>query len=119
MSPIQRVPRRYLLGTFWCACIVIGVLALVPATTPLPSTGWDKSNHALAFAALAFTGGACWPANLVRMLVGLAAYGGAIEIAQTFTETRFGEWGDWFADLVGLLVVAVYLAWRRGRRAPY
>jgi LPXTG-motif cell wall-anchored protein len=86
---------------------------------PLPSTGWDKANHALAFAVLAFIGGACWPASTVRLLVALAAYGGAIEIAQTFTETRMGEWADWCADLAGLLVVAAYLAWQRRRSPPY
>lgn len=74
---------------------------------PLPTTGWDKSNHALAFAALGLLGCACWPASAVRVLVALAAYGGAIEIAQTFTETRMGEWIDWGADVVGLALAAL------------
>lgn len=107
MPTLPPIPRRYLVATFWCACVAIGVLALVPATMPLPSTGWDKSNHALAFAVLGVLGARCWPAMPLRVLVALAAYGGAIEIAQTFTETRMGEWVDWVADVAGLLAAAI------------
>src|SRR3954468_18650623 len=100
---------------FWCACIAIGVLALLPATMPLPSTGWDKSNHAIAFAVLAWLGTRCWPGFTSRVPIGLSLYGGAIEIAQTFTETRMGEWADWVADLSGIAVVACYVAWAKRR----
>jgi VanZ family protein len=99
-----------LLAAFWTTAIAVGVLALLPATMPLPTTGWDKSNHGLAFAFLGYLGATCWPANATRVLVALAAYGGAIEIAQTFTETRMGEWADWAADLIGLATVAVWFA---------
>lgn len=107
MPLLRRIPRRYLLAAFWAACIAIGLLALLPATTPLPSTGWDKANHAVAFAALGFAGAACWPATTFRVLLALAAYGGAIEIAQTFTETRMGEWVDWVADVAGLVLTFI------------
>jgi VanZ family protein len=84
------------------------VLALLPATLPLPTTGWDKANHALAFAVTASLGARCWPDRIARVRVGLAIYGGAIEIAQTLTATRMGEWTDWLADLVGLAVAAAF-----------
>jgi VanZ family protein len=100
------IPRPFLLVAFWVTAVAVAVLALVPATLPLPTTGWDKANHALAFAVLGWLGIACWPRAWARVLVALAAYGGAIEIAQTFTETRMGEWADWGADLVGLAIVA-------------
>ncbi|MEJ6022875.1 VanZ family protein [Ramlibacter sp. PS4R-6] len=116
MNVFQRLPRRLLLAAFWLALVVIAVLALLPATMPLPSTGWDKANHTLAFAVLALLGSACWPSMNGRVLVALAAYGGAIEIAQTFTETRMGEWIDWLADVAGLAVAAAYLAWKHRRR---
>jgi VanZ family protein len=110
------VRRRYVLGAFWLAALAVGVLALVPATAPLPSTGWDKSNHALAFAVLAWLGFRCWPSCFARVLIGLAAYGGAIEIAQaTLTTTRMGEWSDWAADVVGLFLAAAVIAWRQRR----
>jgi len=99
-----RIPRAAWLAAFWLASVAVGVLALVPATTPLPSTGWDKANHALAFAVLALLGMACWPGSAIRVLAALALYGGAIEVAQTFTETRMGEWLDWCADLTGLAI---------------
>lgn len=117
MTLLQRPPRRFLLAAFWCACIAIGVLALLPAAMPQPTTGWDKANHALAFATLAWLGAACWPAATPWVLLGLAAYGGAIEFAQTFTATRVGEFSDWLADAAGLALAAAYLAWRRVARA--
>ena len=80
------------------------------------STGWDKANHALAFAVLGLLGCACWPHAAARVLIALAAYGGAIEIAQTFTETRMGEWTDWFADIAGFCI-ALAVRWRYAMHA--
>jgi LPXTG-motif cell wall-anchored protein len=97
-------------AAFWVATVAVGVLALLPASLPLPSTGWDKSNHSLAFAVLGLLGAVCWPQLVVRVWVALAAYGAAIEVAQTFTETRTGDWRDWCADVVGLVIAA--LVWR-------
>jgi len=35
----------------------------------------------------------------------LCFYGGLLEIAQEWcTETRSGDWGDWLADVVGVLI---------------
>lgn len=99
-----RPPRLVLLALFWATAVVVGVFALVPATVHLPTTGWDKSNHALAFASLAALGAMCWPQRRLQVLVALAAYGGAIEIAQLFTDTRSADWLDWFTDLVGLVM---------------
>jgi LPXTG-motif cell wall-anchored protein len=115
MTIVRRLPRPVLVASFWIIAVAIGVLALLPATYPLPSTGWDKANHALAFATLALLGAACWPNAFVRVLIGLAIYGGAIEVAQTFTETRMGEVVDWVADVAGLAVAWTIRAWM-GRR---
>lgn len=113
MTLLRRLPRPLLLSAFWCAAVAIGILALLPATMPLPSTGWDKANHALAFTVLGWLGVTCWPSNALRVLVALAAYGGAIEIAQMFTETRTAEWADWAVDLAGLALAAVVTrTWR-------
>lgn len=113
MTVLQRLPRRFLQAAFWCACLAIGGLALLPAAIPQPTTGWDKANHALAFAVLAWLGAACWPGAGLAVLLGLATYGGAIEFAQAFTATRVGEFSDWLADCAGLAIAAAYLAWRR------
>jgi VanZ family protein len=81
----------------------VTVLCLMPQP-PRLSTGWDKSNHALAFAALAFTAvWALWPRRAWWVLAAaLLAYGGAIEIAQSLLPPRTAEWGDLLADGVGI-----------------
>ena len=38
------------------------------------------------------------------MLVGLLAYGGLIEILQSFTSDRMAEWADLLADGLGMVV---------------
>ena len=73
----------------------------------MPSTGWDKNNHMLAFAVLAVLGLWGYPGRMVLLLLGLLAYGGLIEVLQSFTPDRFAEWADLLADVVGLLVGAV------------
>ena len=110
----MHLPRSLLVGLFWAGCLAVGVLALLPATLPLPSTGWDKANHGLAFMALGLLGARCWPRGRTQVLLALAAYGGAIELAQTLTATRTGEWSDWLADSTGLAIAAVLWAKLRG-----
>ena len=107
MSFLNRIPRWLLLAAFWTATVGVAVLALVPASTPLPSTGWDKSNHALAFFTLALLGSVCWPRSAVRVWIALVIYGGAIEIAQALTPTRDGEWLDLVADSIGIALAAL------------
>lgn len=111
MSDLSRVPRWLPLAAFWVAFVAVGVLSLLPPALPLPTTGWDKSNHVLAFMTMALLGAACWPARRVQVLLGLAAYGAAIEVAQSLTGIRIGDWVDWVADLAGLALA--FIAWRR------
>jgi VanZ family protein len=101
------------------AMLTVLVLSLMPPTLHMPTTGWDKSNHMLGFAALAVLGHAAWPSRTWTVLVGLLAYGGLIEVLQSFTPDRVAEWADLLADGVGLLVGkgCVLLSMRR-RRSP-
>jgi VanZ family protein len=78
------------------------VLSLAPATPELPTTGWDKSNHFVGFAALAFLGCFAYPSWISGVLLGVFLYGGLIEIMQSFTTYRLAEWSDWIADGVGV-----------------
>ena len=89
------------------AMLTLMALSLAPATTPLPSTGWDKTNHLLGFALLAFLGQRAFPGRTVAVLCGLLAYGGLIEILQSFTPDRVAEMGDLLADGLGLLIGAL------------
>jgi VanZ family protein len=91
---------RWLLAA---AMLALMVLSLMPASPSLPSTGWDKTNHMLGFAVLAFLGHFAWPGRRWSMLLGLLAYGGLVEVLQSFTPDRLAEFGDLVADGVGLL----------------
>lgn len=89
---------------FWASLIFIFILSLVPTSPALPGTGWDKSNHSLAFACLMILAGKAYPVRNVLTFPGLILYGGLIEVSQSLTSYRYAEWGDIFADVLGLLV---------------
>lgn len=86
-----------------CSAAVL-VLALLPKVPPMVTTGWDKGNHMLAFGTLAILGLWGFPSRAVVVLTGLLAYGGLIEILQSFTPNRVAEWQDLVADGLGLLL---------------
>jgi len=103
-APRQRRLWRALLALL---LIAITYLALVPDPPRGVSTGWDKSNHALAFASLAFTCvWAFWPRprQWLWLAAALLAYGGAIEIVQSYLPPRTGDWFDLLADGVGIAI---------------
>ena len=84
--------------------LAILVLSLMPPSSGLPTTGWDKSNHMLGFGTLGFLGVRSWPNRTVVVLAALLAYGGLIEVLQSLTPYRSAEWADLLADGVGLAV---------------
>jgi VanZ like family len=91
---------------FWVCALAVLVLSLMPIVSHMPSTGWDKSNHMLAFAVLIVLGLSGYPGRMVLLLLGLLAYGGLIEVLQSLTPDRFAEWADLLADALGLIVGA-------------
>jgi len=95
--------RTLVRWAFFLCLVIVLVLSLLPPQ-PLPTTGWDKANHVLAFAVLAMLG--CWgyPQRQVPVLLGLLAYGGLIELLQALTDYRTGELLDVVADGVGLVL---------------
>ena len=94
--------RRYCRWALAACLVLVLILALVPPPTYLPSTSWDKANHALVFAVLAVLGCHSFPGRVPRVLLGLLAYGAAIEVLQGFTGYRDAAWLDLLADGVGL-----------------
>ena len=73
-------------------------------------TWWDKAEHAVAFAVLLIFGTIAYPTRLWLVIVGLILYGGGIEVAQTTTGWRYGDFWDWVADIVGVLLAAPFAA---------
>jgi VanZ family protein len=87
--------------------VVISYLALSPAPPKGLGSSWDKLNHAMAFASLAFCGHWSLSSARARWLVlplALLAYGGAIELLQLRVPGRDGEWADLVGDAVGITI---------------
>lgn len=100
----MHLPSRTWTLAFITCVIAVLTLALMPAPPPALSTGWDKSNHLLAFGTLTWLALHAFPQRLKSVLLGLLAYGALIEILQSFTPTRSAEWLDLCADGVGILL---------------
>lgn len=109
-APERRVLWRALLALLLA---VITWLALSPAPPKSVDLGWDKANHSLAFASLAFSAvWALWqrPRQWIWLVLALLAYGIGIEIAQSFLPPREADWHDVVADGVGI-ALGLLAAW--------
>ena len=93
-----------------CAVAVL-VLALISVPPPMITTGWDKSNHLLAFGVMTWLGCKAFPQRGVQLLLGLLAYGVVIEILQSYTPNRSGELLDLLADCFGI-ALGWLLSWK-------
>jgi VanZ family protein len=101
---IRVIAKASWMFMFWSCGAIILILALMPPTPDLPSTGWDKSNHVLAFIVLTVLGCHAYPNRIAVVLVGAFLYGGLIEVLQSFTPYRSAEWADLIADAIGVFV---------------
>lgn len=106
------VARFALFGGLLLVCMI----AFNPHTRGLPSTGWDKLNHMLAFTSLGLAAWWAYPSARVWALGALVAFGVLIELVQTQIPGHTAEVADVVADLVGLCV-AVGSAWLMRRMA--
>lgn len=95
-----RIWRVLLAGTL----IAVLALSLLPVGPDVPTTGWDKANHLLAFSTLAVLVCLSYPARLTVFLPALLFYGALIEVLQSLTAYRFAEWSDLLADALGILL---------------
>jgi VanZ family protein len=108
-------------ATGWRALLALQVagvcwLAFDPHPPAFAETSWDKANHALAFASMAFSAGLGWPGGgrtAGAIAAALLAFGGFVEIVQTTIPGRSGEWPDLGADAAGIAAgLALGSAWR-------
>ena len=91
---------------FWILLTAITFLLLIEVK-PVPQT-WpkDKLQHAIIFALLGYVAIKSKPKNIFYICVGLAIYGGVMEIMQSqLTQTRTGSIADWLADLAGIAFI--------------
>jgi VanZ family protein len=106
-----RPSSGYWRGSFWSLVLLTLWLSLVPVDqVPSALHFWDKAQHALGFSGLAFLGLMAYPGRIRVLMLGLVLLGAGIELAQWLTGWRQGDWQDWIADCVGL--VMGYFAWR-------
>lgn len=108
--PKRLLTAKGLRASFWLSTCGVLALALLPTPHALPTTGWDKSNHLIAFCTLALLGLLAYPAKPRTTMVALVAYGGLIEVLQSFTTYRYAEWGDLLADAIGVSLGALLTA---------
>ncbi|MFE8070523.1 VanZ family protein [Marinobacteraceae bacterium S3BR75-40.1] len=100
---------------YGCAAFIL-YLATTPLDYPIPSSSWDKLNHAMAFAVLAGLLSLAHRAlGPLRQGLALLGYGLLIEIWQAFLPLRECDLADLAADGVGLAVglgvMAMFWLW--------
>ena len=102
---------------FGISLTVLTVASLTPIDQlpPQVMSVWDKAQHALGFGWLALWGLLGFPHHPRRIAIAVLLWGGLIELLQIATGWRYGEWLDWLADGLGILLV--YLPFRLWRRA--
>lgn len=107
-------------ATFWLALLALTALSLVPTglLPPQVFSLWDKAQHALGFGGLTLLGLLAYPHRWSRLPMLLLTHGGLIEMAQTATGWRYGEWLDLLADAIGILVV-IGLWWATVMRSAH
>ena len=107
---------RLIRTAFWCSVIVLAIGSLVPVDL-LPRQAasiWDKGQHAFGFAWLALVGLLAYSNKPWPLLFGLLVYGGVIELLQAATGWRYGEWLDFLADGIGIVIgTALWLVLHR------
>lgn len=118
-ADVPRGSSALLRTAFWGLLLAVFALSAWPHPPHVPYIPSDKTQHSLAFAALALLGGAAYPRlALFKLALGLAAFGALIEGVQAIPMlNRQSEFFDWIADLAGMVPTMGALAvWRSLRR---
>lgn len=110
MYPLKH--SRFWLAAAYALMLLIVGLSLLPGLPSTKTTGFDKLGHMLMYALLAvWFCGIYRPQRWLPVGVALAALGGMLEIAQSWTVTRTPEWPDMGANLVGIFF-GLLLGWK-------
>jgi len=92
---------RALRLAFCAASAGVAALSLAPAAALPPTSIGDKMEHVIAYAVLGLLGTASFAGGAARVILGLAAFGGAIELLQAFSPGRAPDVLDVVADIAG------------------
>jgi VanZ family protein len=93
--------RRLLRIAFYATAALVAVLSLVPSGALPPTSIGDKVEHVIAYAVLGLLGAASSERGVMRVILGLAVFGVAIEMLQTFSPGRAPDPLDVVADIAG------------------
>jgi len=105
MKPTDEILRSLSRLLFWSGCVVVAALALMPKEqTPIILDFWDKAQHVTAFFVLGVLGLLVYCGLRLQVFLYLSAFGAGIELLQWAGGLRVGSWGDWLADLAGLMI---------------
>ena len=98
---LRRTLRRLSRIAFYAAGALVAALSLAPSAALPPTSIGDKVEHVIAYAVLGLLGATSWKRRIMRVMLGLAAFGVTIEMLQTFSPGRSPDPLDVVADIAG------------------
>ena len=110
--------QRLAITLFWSAALFALVMATLRHPPDIPGGPGDKLQHIAAFVVLSVLGAWAYPRmRLASIFVGLALFGGLIELIQAMPALhRDADWHDWAADCsAAALALLIVFALRRAR----
>jgi len=104
-NPLVGAERLFARAARWALLLLlpVSVWAGLADLSPYPMPSFDNADkmlHILGCAGLAGCGVLAWQRPTAAFLA-VAAFGGGVEIAQSFTTWRTAEWMDFWADVAG------------------
>ena len=103
---------------FWLSLIITTLLMLIELASKQGGWPyWDKVQHAVLFASLSLIGFISFKHKFTWVYIGLAIYGALIEYLQgALTITRLASIGDWWADILGIVIaISLWLIVKKHR----
>ncbi|MFN3663979.1 VanZ family protein [Yoonia sp.] len=99
---VWAVQPRVAFGLTLLLAVIVAVATLTPSDILPSAPGSDKLHHFLAFGAIAFPAALAKPRAALWIVLGVSAYGVAIEIMQT-NVGRHGDVKDALANTLGAM----------------
>ena len=92
---------KFWAALFWAAALFAFVMGVIPHPPQIPGRPSDKLQHIAAFVTLALLGTRAFPRTpRLKLLAGLAMFGGLIEIVQAIPALhRDSDVVDWLTDI--------------------